>query len=104
MPGGTGSVNELARKGLHPPVDGHVIDLDATFGQPPSFSRPKAAHGNSARASSLLRLIGETHLWLPTSERRLAGGGETVRPGDPRAASVSEVILDADARGVSVRA
>jgi hypothetical protein len=33
MPGGTGSVNELAGRGLQPSVDGYVIDLDATFGE-----------------------------------------------------------------------
>jgi hypothetical protein len=33
MPGRAGGVDELRRKGLHPAVDGHVIDVDAAFGQ-----------------------------------------------------------------------
>jgi len=39
MPSRAGGVDELGREGLHPPVHGDVIDVDAAFGQEFSTSR-----------------------------------------------------------------
>jgi hypothetical protein len=33
VPGRPGGVDELRREGLHPPVDRHVIHIDAALGQ-----------------------------------------------------------------------
>jgi hypothetical protein len=39
VPGRTGGVDELRRERLHPPVDGHMVDLDARSASSSSTSR-----------------------------------------------------------------